>query len=295
MNWITVKDVGISYELIGGGGPTVAFQNPIRGRDQFAYFFAGRLSARCRVLLFDPRNIGASDVKFSDDYNPGTDYVEDLHALLHHLNLTPAYVGGFGLAAVYGLLMASRYPRDVKGLLLQAPPTTSPEVRATYAERFYLRLADVAERDGMEAALLESQKTYLNGDHITSWLVLTTTDNRENRDRILSLDPAAFVRAMRHAAGEFTSRIHLGNMTNDEVGQILAPAIVVPGFDAVHPKDSAREVYDLLPNAEWVDYESHFQPAATTRLRVDATGPEQLAAVIGLYEDFIQRIESGLR
>ena len=59
---ITVNGVTLAYELFGKGPPVVWTPWGWAPRNNFSYLVAGRLSANYRVLLWDRRNTGASDV-----------------------------------------------------------------------------------------------------------------------------------------------------------------------------------------------------------------------------------------
>ena len=81
----------------------------------------------------------------------------------------------------------------------------------------------------------------------------------ENQERISSMDPEQFSKIMKTWGKWLASpRLHLSNLTDEEIRNIAKPAIVAHGFDAGHPKPVARELYELLPNAEWVEYSDRY-------------------------------------
>ncbi len=54
------------------------------------------------------------------------------------------------------LLMAHRYPEDVKGLILANPPSDNRDITKPLVEAWYWVLADAAERGGMQEVIQTS-------------------------------------------------------------------------------------------------------------------------------------------
>jgi len=73
--------------------------------------------AGCRVLVYDRRNTGSSDIGFPG-HSESHEQAEDLLALLKALGTGPAYVAGCSSGARLSLLLALHHPEAVKALLL---------------------------------------------------------------------------------------------------------------------------------------------------------------------------------
>ena len=291
---ITVNGVSLAYEIVGENGPPVIFQDTVFARNPFSYFFAGRMSSSCRVLLLDRRNRGASDIAIEDTPCLGYHYTDDLHHVLQGLNMSPAYVGGGAMGASYALLMAHRYPEDVKGLILGHIATDDRGIQQNVLDRIYFRFADIAETQGMQSVIADSQKAYLEGDRIMHWVAKTVAANPSNRDRLLAMNPKEFAAIIRKW-GEWalSERLPLANLPDEELNRITVPAIVAHGFDPGHPEHTARQVYEHLPNAEWVDYSKRFSPEKLKEMTAESCTPvERLAVAMPYYENFIKRVEA---
>ena len=79
---IKVNGVSIAYEVAGEGPPIVWTPGGWIPREPFTYVFAGRLSASHKVLTWDRRNCGASDLAVEDAESEWHLWADDLHALL---------------------------------------------------------------------------------------------------------------------------------------------------------------------------------------------------------------------
>jgi pimeloyl-ACP methyl ester carboxylesterase len=298
---IKVNGVSIAYEVAGKGPPIVWTPGGWFPRNAFTYVFAGRLSANYQVLTWDRRNSGASDIAIEDAESELHLWTDDLHALLQALDLSPAYVGGDSVGCVMSLLMAHRYPQDVKGLLLQHPPTDDVQAcLQPLAKAHYLCLVRAAESRGMKAVIETSaDPPEPEWAGITGWVTETIAQNPENRERLLSMDPGQFAAIMRKWAKWFASpRLHLSNLSEEELAGIDVPAIVSHDFGAWHPEHTARALYRLLPNAEWVDYSSRYTPEEIQEMADivharDIGTSTKLAFRFPFYEDFLRRVESG--
>jgi pimeloyl-ACP methyl ester carboxylesterase len=199
------------------------------------------------------------------------------------------------------LLMAYRYPEDVKGLILQDPPTDNVQAcQQPLIEHHYLGLARAAESGGMEAVLkLSTDPPVPEWAWISSWVAETIALNPGNRERLLSMDPGRFASIVYKWADWFaSSRLYLANLSDGELAGITTPALVCHGLNDWHPKHTARELYRRLPHAEWADYADRYTPAEIQEI-VDiltttdfAPGTVQ-AFRFPYYEDFMQRVESG--
>ena len=301
MSQITVNRVSIAYEVAGEGSPIVWTSGTWQPRDPYTYVFAGQLSAGYKVLTWDRRNTGASDLAIEDAESEWHLWTDDLHALLQELGMSPAYVGGGSAGSVLSLLMAHRYPRDVKGLILYI--TTNDDVQGILlplAGAHYLCLAAAAESEGMEAAIkLSADPPEPDWAEFTIWIADAIARKPETRDRLLSMDPEQFARTMRMWAKWLASpRLYLANLSDEELAGIDVPALVAHGFDPWHPEHTARSLARLLPNAEWVDFESRYtrgeiQAIVDVYAEGDVGASTELAFRFPFCKDFLRRVESG--
>ncbi len=105
----------------------------------------GDFAKRFRVVRYDPRGIGRSDLP----QEPFSHY-EDLHALLEFLGVESTHVLGFSFGGGVALDFAARYPEMVESLILIAPGLSSwkDELAPVLAE-----LSQLADEEGASQAV----------------------------------------------------------------------------------------------------------------------------------------------
>ncbi len=302
---IQVNDITFAYEVFGQGTPIVWTPGGWFPRNPWVYVMAARLSVNYQALVWDRRNTGASAIALEED--APSEYplwVEDLHHLLHALNLSPAYLGGSSFGHIVSLLMAHRYPQDVKGLILVDAPTDDLDLLQPIWNAHYRQLGEVAESEGMQAVIAHSTEAWVRTvsaqskpegyDWLLNWVAETISMNPSNRDRLLAIDAKQFAATMRKwGRPGFSGRPHLAGLTEDQVRRITVPTLVAHGFDELHPRRTAEELYRLLPNAEWVEYTDRFTQEEIDRAQAADAPPTQQAALrMPFIEAFLQRVES---
>ncbi len=260
MPTITVNDVSIAYQIFGEGPLLVWTEGGRFGRNEFSYLVAGHFARQYSVLIWDRRNgFGASSVALSSAPNYIITDVEDLHALLRKLGLGPACFAGASAGSSLSLWMAHRYPEDVQSLILLSAPTDDNALFKPGVDKHCFSLAQVAEREGMQAAIDASAASWIRElQHQAfeqgTWLAQTIHRNPANRDRLLAIDPQLFAQTLRRW-GEFILLMGWpAGLSEDQVRSIPFPAMVVPGDDDVHPRRSAEKLVELLGQAELVNH-----------------------------------------
>ena len=113
-----IRDVTLTYEILGDGGPFVALQPGGRRAGASLRPLAQKIAeAGNRVVIYDRRNTGASDIAI-DGESENQEWADDLHALLREIDAQPAFVGGSSSGCRLALLLALQHPEAVRGLLL---------------------------------------------------------------------------------------------------------------------------------------------------------------------------------
>ncbi len=262
---IVVNGVTLVFEILGQGLPIVFTPGGFWGIDH-GRPIARQLSSEYKVLIYDPRNCGASDVVISDSQSEVDLWAEDLHALLGNLGMSPAYVGGGSRGAVLSLILAHRHPEDVMGLFLIAPPSDDLEVWEWLANNRYVQPAKLAEIDGMKAVIETS--TNWEADH-TDWnWGKRIVNNPSNRDRLLSMNPKEFAVIIKRWATFMTSgRAHIGGLTDEMLHSISAPSIIIPGLDELHTQHAAEELHRLLPQSDLAVLSESLSPSEMDQLQ----------------------------
>jgi len=112
-----VRGVNINYKVLGDHGPWVALspggRRDLGGVEPLA---KGVADAGHRVVIFDRRNCGASEVVIDGEDSEYEIWADDLHDLLAQLKALPVFVGGSSSGCRTSLLFALRHPEAVAAL-----------------------------------------------------------------------------------------------------------------------------------------------------------------------------------
>ena len=143
-----VRDVSLYYEVAGRGAPLVlvhGFACGVRSWDPQVRV----LSRHRRVVTYDVRGHGLSDAPpEAAAYSQATS-VADLHALLAHLKIGRAVVGGLSMGGNIALNFALAHPAMVSALIVADTGAGSDEAGDWAAGP--RAFADVLNRGGVEA------------------------------------------------------------------------------------------------------------------------------------------------
>jgi pimeloyl-ACP methyl ester carboxylesterase len=175
--------------------------------------FAGQvraLSGRHRVVTWDQRGHGRTES--TDDPYTYWDSVDDLAALLDHLDVDRAVVGGMSQGGFVALRFALRYPRRTAGLVLidTQAGTEDPDKMLQYD-----LMHDVWVGSGPNDQLLEMVAAIIIGNRrpeSAAWIA-----------KWKALDPGRLTRIYRTLMDR--------DDVTDRLAEITAPALVIHGTD----------------------------------------------------------------
>lgn len=235
-----LRGITINYEVIGDKGPWVALSpGGRRGLDGVRAIAERMATAGYRVVIFDRRNCGATDVLIEGDESEFAIWTDDLYALLSELGALPAVVGGGSSGCRLSFSFALKYPGAVAGLLLWRATggALSCEI---LAEQYYGQFTKAARSGGMEAVCS------------TEYFAECIAANPSNRDRLAAMRPETFIAVMDHWASFFLADKELPviGASEDDLKSIQVPTCMVPGNDRQHSSTLGQEVSRLIPNAE---------------------------------------------
>ena len=146
-----VRGVNINYKVLGEHGPWVALSPGGRRDISGIELLAGKVAeAGHRVVIFDRRNCGASDVVIDGNDSEYEIWADDIHELLAQLGALPVFVGGSSSGCRTALLFALRHPEAVRGLLLWRV-TGGRFACERLAEEYYGQSIAAAKQGGMAA------------------------------------------------------------------------------------------------------------------------------------------------
>lgn len=231
-------------------GDPVVFLHGGLADHRAALLNASPLTAAYRVILPDLRGSGRSVYREELSWQALAD---DLLALLDHLGIESAAVGGSSMGSAVALRFALSHPERVLGLLL---------VSAVYpgSDRGLSQAQEAAMR-----AIGESGQTALEHG-LDALIPLYGRLPEPIRERAV-----AMLRDFDAASLAATTRLLASNVqpfeTITELAQISVPTLVVPGTDAEHPAEVAELYAQHLPHA-----------------RLAQPGPELAAALTSFCE-----------
>jgi pimeloyl-ACP methyl ester carboxylesterase len=147
MPYLTRDHVRLYYEDHGQGLPILLSH----GFGASTRMWQGQVEAlqdAYRLVLWDMRGHGNSDSPDDQLLYSHAHTVEDMRALLDHLHIDQAVIGGHSLGGFISLAFHLAYPERVKALILQGcgPGYRNPETRATWNERAEQRARNLEEK-----------------------------------------------------------------------------------------------------------------------------------------------------
>ncbi len=244
MPFTTINGAHITYEIIeppkGNGGPALSLspggRNPMADMRDLGTLMA---AAGYRVLLHDRRNCGASDVGFDARRSEYELWADDLQALLRHLGMLPAIVGGSSSGARLALTFALRHRQSVRALLL---------IRVTGGQFAVDRLVEKYYDSNARAAAAGGMAAVCETEHFAEVI----RNRPENRALLMRMKPADFIACMNAWRAPFLagSDLPLIGTTAADLRSLHVPASVIPGNDLTHPRQRGATVAPLIPDCE---------------------------------------------
>lgn len=235
-----VRGVEINYKILGDRGPWVALSPGGRRDIGGIERLAGKVADHgYRVVVFDRRNCGASEVVIDGTDSEYEIWADDLHELLRQLDALPAVVGGSSSGCRTALLFALRHPQAVRLLLLWRV-TGGRFAAERLAQEYYGQYIEAARRGGMTAVCeMEHWKERIQA-------------RPKNRDKLMQMSPAEFIKVMSHWREYFLQGADLPviGATEEDLRSIKVPVCVVPGNDLTHGPKVVENLVRLVPHAE---------------------------------------------
>lgn len=235
-----VGGVNIVYEIVGTSGPVIALMPGARRGYAEMKPLAEKIAAGgFRVFLHDRRNTGGSDMKLDDSDTEEGVWADELHALLKQLELLPAYISGSSSGARTALNYAMRHPEDLRGLLLMRV-TGGAFAAERLPQNYYRIFIEAAESGGMAAVC--------DTDRFKEYIAT----NPAVRDQLMAMDPERFAEIQSNLLDKFLAGANLPvmGMTEEDLGSIKVPTLVVPGNDNTHSSQSGRIAHEMIKGSE---------------------------------------------
>ena len=271
-----VRGINMNYKILGDRGPWVALspggRRDISGIELLASCVAERGH---RVVIFDRRNCGASDVVIDGDNSEYEIWADDIYELLNQLGALPAIVGGSSSGCRTALLFALRHPESARALLLWRV-TSGRFACERLAEEYYGQFITAARAGGMAAVC--------NMEHWQERIAARP----ENRNALMTMDPARFIAVMSRWREYFLKGADLPviGATEADLRSIKVPACIVPGNDLTHGRQTGETLGHLLQTSEvHVLFPKHYDEPLSPREEWD----EKAGEMASLFSDFLKR------
>ena len=266
----------MNYKILGNTGPWVALSPGGRRDISGIENQAGKLAdLGYRVVIFDRRNCGASDVVIDGNDSEYEIWADDVHELMNHLGALPAVVGGSSSGCRTALLFALRHPESVRALLLWRV-TGGRFACERLAEEYYGQYITAAKSGGMAAVCgMEHWQERIKA-------------RPENRNALMQMDPQHFIRVMSRWQEYFLKGADLPviGATEADLRSIKVPACIIPGNDLTHGRQTGETLGRLLQKSEvHVLFPKHYDEPLSPREEWDAKAGEMAA----LFDDFLKR------
>jgi len=221
----------------GRGQPIILLHGGLANH-QSCRMFAASLAPRFRLITPDLRASGRSVHAGPLDWDQLAD---DVAALVRHLALPRAVIGGASFGAGCAVRAALRHPGLTAALVVLTPAYAGADVGFTPAQ-------DAA----MQAMAAAGSRTLVEGTAALHPLFTALPPDVQARARALvaTYDPASVVastRFMASAAQPFA--------TAGELAAITVPTLLVPGHDPTHPAEVSEHYRRWLPRCTVRDAE----------------------------------------
>jgi pimeloyl-ACP methyl ester carboxylesterase len=274
-----VRGVNMNYKVLGNHGPWVALSPGGRRDISGIELLAGKVAETGhRVVVFDRRNCGASDVVIDGQDSEYEIWADDIHELLRQLGALPAFIGGSSSGCRTSLLFALRHPEAVKGLLLWRV-TGGRFACERLAQEYYGQFIEAAKQGGMAKVCdMEHWKERIEA-------------RPENRDALMKMNPERFIVVMSHWREYFLKGADLPviGASEEELKSIKVPACIVPGNDNTHGRQTGENLGRLLGKSEvHILFPKHYDEPLSPREEWDEKAGEMAA----LFSDFMKRASS---
>jgi len=223
---VNLDTISLYYETHGKGHPVLLISGLNADNASWADV-CGRLAKRFRVIVFDNRGSGRSDMP--DIKYPIREMADDAIALLDHLRIKKCHVIGHSMGGYIAQELAIHYPKRVWKLVLEATASVSSARNIA----LFNDLLSSFEKDHDNEALMRSwtcwsfsPKTFERKNHIATFI--------KNASAYPYLQSAEGFRSQIGAIASFNA--------SSEVKRIKARTFVIAGKDdiLIYPAESMK-------------------------------------------------------
>lgn len=244
------EDVDIHYRIFGSGEPLLVINGGPGFSSEGFTGLAEKLADNYRVILYDQRGTGQSEMATIDSINMTMDLmVKDMEALRKHLNLSEWTILGHSFGGIMANYYISKHPGRVTGLIA----SSSGGIDLGLLEDFDItRQLTPSERDSLQYWTNRISE----GD---------TTAYADRKRREFFADAYVYddkhIPEIAERMTQSNSRIN-GLIWDDlqrieynvsaELSEFHKPVLIIQGKQDILRERTSRRALQTFPNAEWV-------------------------------------------
>ncbi len=255
-----INGTSIFVKTLGTGEPVLFIHGgPGLSHDYFLPHVAA-LSDQLKLILYDQRGCGRSDVNLSTDDMTMAQFLGDINALLTEQGIGKVHLFGHSFGGLIAMQFAIAYPDKIKSLILCNSVAASKEFDALSAKKQREAMTD---QDNQARSAIFASDHFKNGKPEAYELLFKIGFKRSFYDT-LAVDKLEL-----HLMSNFskTSKLLYG-LSPDLVAYDLHPALaklsipslVIHGSADLIPDEVGKKLAATLPNAQYVVFEKsgHF-------------------------------------
>jgi len=240
MDHVRVRDLDISYEMLGDGYPLVLMMGLTASMDWWHPELVDTFAQRYRVLLFDNRGAGRTVTPDKGDFSI-EQFADDTVALMKAKGIERANVVSMSMGGMIAQELALKYPERINKLVLSCT-SCGGEHSVPASHEVLQMLVDLSGGlEGLFGRVLKLMypKDYLDANpDFARWFY------------------GRFIQAPstnRNAARQFMACVR--HNTYSRLPKILPPTLVACGAeDILIPPQNSRMLAERIPGAQLIEY-----------------------------------------
>jgi len=241
-----LNGIQVNYEVHGEGPPLVLAHGYTASLEMWREQVPA-LAAKHRLIIYDTRGHGRTTAPPDESaYGLAREYVADQLALMDHLGVETAHVGGLSMGGMIAQEFALQHPERLRSLLLldtgpgMSAMAADPAARERF-EQVRQTLRTLARTQGMSAVIDMMRQSPMWSGRAATASVPDAVRRHVERMREMSVDGYLGGASAMQTWGGTLSRLHT----------IAAPTLVLVG-EQDHLLPASRAIADRIPNRRFV-------------------------------------------
>ena len=250
MSTAKVNGAELYYEEAGSGPPIILSPGGLQGVASSYGSVVEALSQEHRVIVYDRRFGGQSRSPMV--VQTWEMVCDDVFGLMDALGIEQSYLGGGSFGAAISFGCAYRRPERVRAIF---PSNIAGGVICDgYLTSKLFKSMEIAAADGVGAVI----DAFDADDRFAPFSPEIAQTDAGYREELEAMDTEEFIQVMRDTiyalfGGPFPT---LGS-TKEMLSNIRVPAMIMPGYNDVHPRAVAEMAHRHVPNCQWGECKPH--------------------------------------